>query len=128
MFSTHEQFIKDIPPELRSLKLLITIVDRGKGEKVAEICRKHRARMNMIFLGKGTANSEILNYLSLGETLKDIIITVLPTVYMDKLLEDIIEGMKLHKPGNGIAFTVPISSIGGTKTFKTLVENHAGKE
>lgn len=60
--------------EVKRLKLMICIVDRGKGEKVAQLWRGYGARINLIFLGRGTANLEILNYLGLGETAKDLVL------------------------------------------------------
>lgn len=35
----------------KRMKLLFTIVDRGKGEKVAEVCRERGVYFNLICLG-----------------------------------------------------------------------------
>ena len=49
--------------DIRKIKLLVSIVERGMGEKVVGIYRKHNVVINLICLGKGTASSEILDYL-----------------------------------------------------------------
>ena len=47
--------------DIRKIKLLVSIVERGMGEKVVGIYRKHNVVINLICLGKGTASSEILD-------------------------------------------------------------------
>lgn len=102
------------------LKLLITIVNRGKGKDVVDVCRTFCMSYHMSLLGTGTATSEILDYLGLGETEKDIILSSVRTEELDGLLDALTARLKLNKPGNGIAFTVPIKSVGGPKTLNIL--------
>lgn len=103
-----------------SLKLLITIVNRGKGKDVVDVCRTFCMNYHISLLGTGTATSEILDYLGLGETEKDIILSAVRTEELDGLLDALTQRLKLNKPGNGIAFTVPIKSVGGPKTLNIL--------
>ena len=95
----------------RIIKLMVTIVDRGKGEKVAEICRGHHLYYHILCFGMGTANSEMLDYLGLGKTDKDFIITMGPQERLPIAAGDISQLMQLHKPGRGIVFTIPLSGI-----------------
>lgn len=95
----------------KKIKMLTTIVDRGKGEKIAELLRENNVLYNMIFLGKGTANSEILDYLGLGQTEKDIVLSVVQEDNVKNIFYNLNEKMNLKEPGNGIAFTLPINSI-----------------
>lgn len=103
-----------------SLKLLVTIVNRGKGRDVVDVCRTFCMNYHISLLGTGTATSEILDYLGLGETEKDIIFSSVRTENLDELLEALTKRLKLNKAGNGIAFTVPIKSVGGPKTLNIL--------
>ena len=64
--------------DIRKIKLLVSIVERGMGEKVVGIYRKHNVVINLICLGKGTASSEILDYLGLNKNEKDIILSIIP--------------------------------------------------
>lgn len=102
------------------LKLLVTIVNHGKGKDVVEICRTFCMNYHMSLIGTGTATSEILDYLGFGETQKDIIFSVVRTEILSDLLVALTDKLKLNKPNRGIAFTVPIKSVGGPKTYDIL--------
>jgi len=62
-------------------------------------------------LGKGTAKSEILDYLGLGQTEKDVVISVVHENNVRNAMNMLKEKMHLKEPGNGIAFSIPISSV-----------------
>lgn len=93
------------------IKMLITIVDRGDGEKRTALYRENNVIYNMILLGEGTAKSEILDYLGLGRTDKDIIISVGEEEDIKNIMKILKEEKYLSEPGNGIAFTTSISSV-----------------
>lgn len=95
----------------KKIKLLFTIIDRGKGEKLTEIFRENNVMYNLIALGKGTAKSEILDYLGLGRTEKDIVISIVYEENVHDILKILNEKMHLKEPGNGVAFTIPIKSV-----------------
>jgi hypothetical protein len=63
-------------------------------------------------LGKGTANSELLDYLSLGKTEKTIVLGFALTEEVDKVLLALKNHLEFEKRGAGVAFTIPINSIG----------------
>ncbi|MDX9871651.1 MAG: P-II family nitrogen regulator [Clostridia bacterium] len=115
------------------IKLLVTIVDRGNGPKIAEIYKQEHLYFHFLCFGLGTASSEILDYLGIGETEKDVVITLTPHGKIPALLALVSEKMKLKKPGHGIAFTLPISGIGNimsqllTQEERTNMENEISK-
>ncbi len=118
--------------EGKKFEVVVTIVERGKGSRVTEIFNEEGFYNNIICLGKGTATSEILDYLGLGETEKDVVIsTVLQESHHD-LLGKLEQKMNLNKPGNGIAFTVSIKSVGGQAALQfmcnLLGENRGDKD
>lgn len=102
------------------VKLLITIVDRGKGQHVADLLKKEGVLFHTIMLGRGTARKAILNTLGLGETEKDIVLSSIRTEGGAKALKRLLASLQLDAPGRGIAFTVLISSVGGAKTLAYL--------
>ena len=69
------------------VKWLITIVDRGRGEMAAELLNQVHKSVHMISLGKGTASSEIMDYLGLDEPEKDIVMSLIPQPLEKKLLQ-----------------------------------------
>lgn len=105
---------------IKPIKLLVSIVNRGKGKKIEELFLEIGITYQLICLGHGTANSELLDYLGLGETDKDIVLSVVPKDQVQTALDIIKQKMHFEKPGNGIAFTIQINSVGGPKTLQFL--------
>ena len=103
-----------------SLRLLITIVDRGKGQQAADLLKRRGSLMHTIMLGHGTARQELLDYLGLGETEKDVVFSTLATEVSALALYKLNHEMRLDMPGGGIAFTVPITSVGGSTSLQYL--------
>ena len=77
------------------VKWLITIVDRGRGEMAAELLNQVHKSVHMISLGKGTASSEIMDYLGLDEPEKDIVMSLIPQPLEKKLLQVLGDRMAL---------------------------------
>ena len=111
------------------LKLLATIVDRGKGQSVTDLMKKEGVLFHTIMLGRGTARKAVLNYLGLGETEKDVVISTIRMEGGRHVLKKLMQAMQLDAPGRGIAFTVPLSSVGGAQTLSYLTGiEHMGPE
>lgn len=116
-YTTTLEFAKQNP---RRIKALFTIVDRGLGKKVTELCQSMGVTYNLCFMGKGTANSDILNCLGLGETKKDVILSVVLEEKLPDVFNAFQKQLKLDKPGGGIAFAIPIMSVGGPITLQYI--------
>ncbi len=116
----------------KKIKLLITIVDRGRGKDVIRLCQTEKSTYHLSFMGRGTANSEILDYLGLGETEKDIVMSVVLEERAGAVIDKLSREFGLAKAGNGIAFTIPIRSVGGPITLQfisglyEMIESNAG--
>lgn len=108
------------------MKLLVTIVDRGKGTQVAEICNESHLYFNFLCFGRGTATSEIMDLLGLGTPDKDVIFSLMPGTRAKPMMESISERLKLGKPGRGIAFTVPITGM--NRFICHILEKHEDQE
>ena len=105
-----------------AIHMVVTIVDRGKSEKVVELCQKEGVPIHFVSLGHGTARTEMLDLLGLGETQKDTIISFVPEYSVCPLLDCLADGMRMRYPGKGISFTVPLSSV-SAKMYRTLTEH-----
>lgn len=64
-----------------------------------------------MLLGRGTAKSELLDYLGLERTQKDIVLTLLPQHVAGPFLRRMAHELHMGRPGGGIAFTIPLTSI-----------------
>ena len=93
------------------IKLIIAITRRGIGSKVVDYCRQQKLHYDFICLGLGTATSEILDYLGLEGNEKDVVISMAPAIKVPSVLKGIHQKFLLDKAGNGIVFTVSLSSI-----------------
>lgn len=105
------------------LYLMITIVDRKVGRKYMEVYKESGQNVMFTSLGAGTAASDILDYMGLEATEKVVFFSVQEEgswLLVKKLLQ---KKMKIDAPGGGIAFLVPLSSIGGKKALQFLLES-----
>ena len=93
------------------VKCLVTILDRGMGETAIDVLNPIYKTEYMIILGKGTAGSEIMDYLGLDEPEKDVLITLFPRHLERRILRALAQEMALAAPGKGIAFTLPLDGI-----------------
>lgn len=96
-----------------STVLMITILNRGNGKKIADLFSGRGVRLNFLALGKGTADSKILSYWGLGETEKDVLFSVMPGETAESFVEELNE--KIGRPGSGIAMTIPINGAAGCR-------------
>lgn len=112
----------------KKIKVLITIVDRGKGIKVTELLNEENVIYNLISLATGTAKSEILDYLGLGQTEKDLVISIVHEDDVKNIMNQLKEKMQLKEPGNGIAFTIPISSVDSSLSLEYICSILEGKK
>lgn len=107
--------------ESRRILLFVAVVSRGQGEKVATYCAGCGAKIRLVALGRGTASQEILNYLGLGDTEKDIVLCTASRPCAQEMLRGMREKFHMEKPGQGIAFTTPVSSVVGRVSFDLLL-------
>lgn len=105
---------------MKRIKLLIVIVDRGIGEQVAELLRHSGVTFNMISKGYGAAGSDIISYLGLTDSHKDVVLSVITEDKVFSVLNRILYKFNLNTPGNGIAFTIPITGVSGPLALRYM--------
>ena len=103
--------------------MMVTITDRNRKKKFEEFYKKNEHMVFFTTLGRGTANSEMLDYFGLEESEKVVILSVVTEETWKKLRREMIVKMQIDVPGTGIAFIVPLSSIGGEKTLHFLIQS-----
>lgn len=103
------------------LYMMVTITDRNRKKKFEEFYEKNEHMVFFTTLGRGTANSEMLDYFGLEESEKVVILSVVTEETWKKLRREMIVKMQIDVPGTGIAFIVPVSSIGGKKVLQYLI-------
>lgn len=91
-------------------KLLVTIADKDKISRVIKHLKKFSVTYSCSINGRGTASGSLLSYFGLEEVKKSVVFTVVPSVLETKIMYDLHHVLKLYKPGNGISFSLSITS------------------
>lgn len=91
-------------------KVLVTITDKGKDEKILRLYKRHKIRYSFLINGIGTASNSLMDYFGLDEIKKNVIISIIPEKIETKLLYDLHNKIEIYRPGRGIAFSLTITS------------------
>ena len=103
------------------LYLTTTVVDRKNGAKYEKLYKQSGIAVTFKTLGAGTARGDILDYLGLEAMEKTVIFSVQEEEDWLALKADMRRKLRIDAPGGGIAFTIPLSSIGGKRTLQFLL-------
>lgn len=95
-----------------TVKALITIVDRGKGEGISAFLNRKYNQASFLAMGGGTAGSDIMAMLGLDNVDKDVVLSLVSAADLPDMLGDIAGRRFIRTAGKGIAFTLPLSGIG----------------
>ena len=73
-------------------------------------------------LARGTATSEMLNYFGLEATEKIVMMSVVTDNTWKQVKRGLEEQVQIDVPGRGIAFLIPLSSVGGRKVLEFFTD------
>jgi hypothetical protein len=102
------------------LEILVTIVNRGKADFFMDLIQSYEVNMQFSTSARGTADISILNRLGITDTDKTVIFSVVKAQRAKEILELLSKKFETIKNGNGIAYTIPMSSIIGASAFAFL--------
>ena len=112
---------------IKKLKLLITVVDRPKGEFYLDVISQFDVNCQLVVAGLGTATSELLDLLGL-EPHKAVILSVAREDLVDDIMNCLEDKFQTIRNGKGISFAVPLSSVIGVNLYRFLSDNRLGRE
>ena len=112
---------------IKKLKLLVTIVDRPKGEFYLDVISQFDVNCQLAMGGMGTATSEVLELLGL-EPHKTVIFSVAREDMVDEIMNCLEDKFRTIRNGKGISFAVPLSSVIGVNLYRFLSDNRMGRE
>ncbi len=92
-------------------KLLVAIVGREQGEKIVALTKNAGARGGTILLGKGTAESSLLQLLGIGDSEKDLVLTLAPEPVLAAVLAVLQNDPWARKKARGVAFVLDVTTI-----------------
>ena len=108
---------------MSQLYLMTTIADRKRLPDFMSVYEEHRLRVNMVALGRGTATDETMDLLGLDSSEKAVCFSFVTDTLWTALKKALQRRIRIDVPGVGIAFTVPMSSVGGRRELMFLTED-----
>ena len=105
------------------LMMVVTIVNRRKAEYYADLMQDMGANLSFVAMGEGTAPPGMLEMLGLTDSLKAVIFSVIKESNQKVVMRTLDDKFASIRDGNGIAFTIPFSSVIGASVFNFLSDN-----
>ena len=93
--------------------VVVVICDYSIREKLAKLLGETGLPVYFMLHGHGSASSELLEYLCIGEPKKYISKGITEISNVTKIYSLLNEELSISKKGRGIAFTIPVSSMNG---------------
>lgn len=105
---------------MQDLLFMLTITNRRMAESLPDYLREQGAALTLCSLAQGTADEPVLDMWGLADTERALLFSVVPAVRERALLRGLVRDRQLDLPGNGVAFTIPVQSVGGARTLSYL--------
>ncbi len=110
-------------------KLLIVVVEFGRGSKVLRIARKNGIPGGTIFLGHGSLGCCHKGWLTdESEAHKEILLMVCGNDTIDTAMAALDTALHFHKPNHGIAFTLSVSQLIGSSYCRMVSQENTENE
>lgn len=106
-----------------NLYMMTTIVDRQIAASYAKLYQENDLNVMFLSLGYGTVSNETMDLLGLESKEKTVVTAIVEEEKWITVKRQLEKVLKIDAPGGGIAFTIPLSSIGGRKALQFLIEN-----
>ena len=116
---------------MNELYLMVTIAPRTSARQYLELFAAHGVTVTLSVLGAGTAGNELLDYFGLEKTEKVVTFSFVTRSTWRAVKSAMQRELRIDVPGTGIAFLVPVSSIGGEKPLAFFTDGQdfeAGEE
>ena len=105
---------------MSELFMMVTITTRKLNQKFVNFYTEMDLPVSVITLGSGTASNEILDYFGLDGSDKSVLFHIITDTKWKEVKRQLRLKMSIDIPGIGIAFLIPLSSIGGMKALNYL--------
>ncbi len=107
---------------MSELYLMTTIIDRKQTKRFVSFYQQCGVHVTLNTAGRGTAVSEMLDYFGLESSEKTVLFSSVTDTSWKVVRRGLQRKMKIDVPGTGVAFLVPVSSIGGKRQLRFLTE------
>ena len=98
---------------MNEIYMLMTVTKRSVGRRLLSCYEEIGLSSTLCTLAQGTATSETLDYFGLEVTEKMVTLTVVADQTWKQVKRELEDRFQIDVPGTGIAFLIPLSSVGG---------------
>lgn len=102
------------------LELMFIVTNRDLTDKVIETI-KDKATFPSILRCRGTASSDVLAALGIGEPEKDLLWLFCESKNVNAIYGSLADDLEFTQKHLGIAWTLPLSAVGGNLTLQILL-------
>jgi nitrogen regulatory protein PII len=100
--------------EMKHWSLFVYIVSHRNGARVAKLAERYGISDVTVFMGHGTIDSSMLQFIGVSDIRKELVLTISKTEEGLSVMDKIVKDQRLDKPKNGIAFSLPITRVLGS--------------
>lgn len=108
---------------MEKLKMLVIICQKEKDDIVAKYLENKNIPLQFSCLGEGTVESKLSFYLGITNTAKNITFAIIKEKNIKKTLSGLEKLLKLNDKGNGVAFTISLTSVISNLSLDYLSSN-----
>ena len=105
---------------MNKLYFMVTITERELSDKFSDFYKKHDLDIFNATVGYGTAANEVLNFFGLDSSEKIVFFHVVTDATWKTIKKSLQKEMHIEYPRMGVAFIIPMSSMGGKKALSYL--------
>lgn len=110
---------------MNQLYAMFTIINRRQIKRFQDLYDEAGASLSIVTLGEGTAVSDVLDYFGLAASEKAVLCHMVTGETWKTVKTQLQKKLYIDVPGTGIAFVVPISSIGGKRQLQFLLNGQS---
>lgn len=104
-------------------EIIYVIVNYGMGSNVLHKAKEYGVPGGTVYIGRGTVNNPLLNFLSLNDERKEIILMGADNITTNYALDKLNKEFNFKKSNHGIAFTVSSMKMVGSRTYNVMNDN-----
>ncbi|MCD7945232.1 MAG: P-II family nitrogen regulator [Clostridiales bacterium] len=108
---------------MSELYMMVAIADRKLRRRFSDFFQEQRLDVVLTTGGRGTAVSEMLDYFGLESSEKTVFFSFVTGERWKLVRKGLQTRLSIDVPGTGVAFAVPMSSVGGKRTLLFLTAN-----
>ena len=113
---------------MNGIELIVLITARGKGDGIVRLAAAEGIAFRVMLRGRGTAGSETLHILGIGDSEKDVVLLSVETARAKDVMDRIAEKANLDRTGDGIAFMLPFSAAASQFMTGALFAGTGGQQ